>query len=125
MTDRIDRDDHETRMAMLDDLVQRVSTLETSMLENTRQTSAMSAAMEHLSVSMAELAKNTAPMVRLTTDLAAGTFLMCRIAMTIRFVLEIAERIAKPVLFLALVCAALAAGKIPPFLKSLVQLFGI
>ena len=71
------------------------------------------------------IAKNTAPLISLAADLAAGTNFLCRIALGVRFVLkEVVEPFWKPAAICWVVYMLFTQHKLPEWLPSFFKVLG-
>ena len=99
ITGRLDRGD------------QRFSQLEENLRQNTDATQ--------------RIAENTSGLVRLTTELEAGTRFLCRLAMAVRFVLkDIVEPFWKPALIVFLALYFATEHHLPGMLVALMKMIG-
>ena len=99
ITNRLDRGD------------ERFSILEEDLRQNTEATK--------------RIAENTAGLVKLTTELEAGTRFLCRLAMAVRFVLkDIIEPFWKPSLIVFLVLYFATEHRFPAMIVSLMKMIG-
>jgi len=88
----------------LDQGDERFSTLETSLQINTRLTQEHEINLKANTEATQRIAENTAGIVRLTTELEAGTKFLCRLAKGIQFCLEMIDRFWKPLLIVLAFC---------------------
>lgn len=71
----------------LDQGEDRMGRIEISLAQSLKKIEALAVAIAENTAATHLIAKNTEPMVRLVTDLTAGTNLMCRVAIGLRFLL--------------------------------------